>query len=318
MVTPLDAIVLGAGPAGLTAAMYLARAKKRVVVLDTGMVGGQPNLTHMVANYPGVGEIAGWKLAAQMKGQAESFGCEIRGNLQIAQIQLEGPSKHVELAGGDVLEAPILIIATGGTPRELGAPGEKQFQSLGISYCATCDGDFFTGQDIAVVGGGNTAIEEAVALTAYAKHVTVLHLLEDFQAFPEAVEEARKNPKIELRTQVQVLEFAGGEDLERVHYRDLRDGSEHDLPVQGAFIFIGYKPSSEPFADVLSLDGARAILGDEGMATNVPGVFVAGDVRAKRFRQLTTAVADGTIAALSALDLLHDGETGAAAGDALR
>jgi len=283
------------------------------VVLDTGMVGGQPNLTHMVANYPGLGEIAGWKLAAQMKDQAESFGCEIRGNLTIAAIHLEGATKRVELAGGEVLEAPVLIIATGGTPRELGAPGEKAFQSLGISYCATCDGDFFTDQDIAVIGGGNTAIEEAVALTAYAKRVTVLHLLDEFQAFPEAVEEARANPKIQLWTQVRVLEFAGDEDLERVHYRDLRDDSEHDLAVQGAFIFIGYKPSSEPFAGVLELDAAGAIVGDEGMATNVPGVFVAGDVRSKRFRQLTTAVADGTIAALSALDLLHDAEHGDAA-----
>ncbi len=318
MTTTADAIVLGAGPAGLTAAMYLARAKKRVVVLDSGMVGGQPNLTHMVANYPGVGESPGWKLAAQMKEQAESFGCEIRGNVDIARFDLQTSPKRVELGGGEVVEAPVLIIATGGTPRELGAPGEKEFQSLGISYCATCDGDFFTGQEIAVIGGGNTAIEEAVALTAYASKVTVLHLLEEFQAFPEAVEEARANPKIELKTQVQVLEFAGGEDLERVRYRDLRDGSEHDLAVQGAFIFIGYKPSSEPFADVLTLDEAGAIVGDENMATNVPGVFVAGDVRSKRFRQLTTAVADGTIAALSALDLLHDAESGAAAIDALR
>jgi len=307
-----DAIIMGAGPAGLTAGLYLARAKKRAIIVDTGTAGGQPIFTHKVANYPGLPELNGYELAFAMKNQAKGFGCDLETNVIIETIQLEGQPKRLVLEGGSVYEAPVMILATGGTPRGLGIPSEETFKARGISYCATCDGDFFTGKDIVVVGGGNTAIEEAISLTEYASSVTILHQFDHFQAFPQAVEEARKNERIHFIMDVEVLAFEGEESLNAVRYRENETGVEHRLETAGVFIFIGYVPNSKIAEGAMALSPAGEIPTDENMATAIPGVYAAGDVRQKRFRQLTTAVSDGTIAALASMEYMAKVEAEAA------
>jgi thioredoxin reductase (NADPH) len=301
-----DAIILGAGPAGLTAGIYMSRAHKKVVILDSGTIGGQVILSHKVANYPGVEEILGYQLARQMKKQAKSFGCFISSSVEIEDVSLEAETKEVHIRGGEVYRAPVLIIATGGTPRKLGIQGELDYQGRGISYCATCDGDFFTDQDIMVVGGGNSALEEAVTLTEYASSVTIVHQFDHFQAYPYAVEEARSNDKISFIMESEVVDFSGNEGVTGVTVRNRRTGDESILDVTGVFVFIGYVPNSTLFRDELELTEGGEIITDDQMRTGVAGVLAAGDVRQKRFRQITTAVSDGTIAALSALEYLKD------------
>ncbi len=305
MSTRYDAIILGAGPAGFTAGIYLARSKRRVLIIDQSTAGGQPIFTHKIANYPGLPEVHGYELAFALKKQAQDFGCDLETNVEITSMELTGDIKRVELDGEDVYEAPALIVATGGMPRSLGIDSEEKFKARGISYCATCDGDFYTDKDIVVVGGGNTALEEAVSLTRYARSVTILHVLDEFQAFPQAVEEARANAKISFVMQAEVTAFEGDERLQRVRYVDHATGQQRVLETDGVFIFIGYVPNTEPFASTLDLSPRGEILADEDMATNVDGVYVAGDVRQKRYRQLTTAVADGTIAALATIEYLE-------------
>ena len=220
MATRFDVIVLGAGPAGLTAGIYLSRAKKSVLIIDTSTAGGQPIFTHMVANYPGLGEIKGYELAFAMKEQAKTFGCEIEANVEITEMDITGEMKRVVVDDEDEYEAPAIILAVGGTPRGLGLDSEEEFKARGISYCATCDGDFFTDKEIVVIGGGNTALEESVSLTQFATKVTILHQFDHFQAFEKAVDEAKANERIDFIMEVDVVAFEGGEQLERVRYRD--------------------------------------------------------------------------------------------------
>lgn len=305
MTTHFDLLVLGAGPAGLTAGIYAARARRSVMILDTGTSGGQTVLTHAVANYPGVEETSGRELSQTMLRQAKSFGCQVKAFARITGVDLTGDTKSVTLANGTTYTAPAVIIATGGVPRKLGVYGEEKFFGQGISYCATCDGDFFTDRPITVVGGGNSALEEAASLSQYASKITVIHEFDHFQAEPYLVAEAEANPKIEFLMNQKVLGFDGDAALESVRSVDKESGATHDTPVDGCFVFIGYVPNSEAFTGV-ETNARGEIVTDDAMATNVCGVFAAGDVRAKRYRQITTAVADGTIAALSALDHLKE------------
>lgn len=301
-----DAIIFGAGPAGLTAGIYLSRARLKPLILDTGTVGGQMVLSYKVANYPGVEATTGHEIAQTMLRQARSFGCEVISQAEITRVELDDETKVVEVEDEGTFEAPIAIIATGGRPRSLGLESEHRFNGQGISYCATCDGDFFTDKPIVVVGGGNSALEEAVSLTKYASKVTVLHILDEFQAQPWAVEEARNNPKVELFKGYQVIRFEGTERLERVVARKVETKEELVIPAEGTFIFIGYEPNTEEFRGQVTMNERGEILADETMQTNVPGVFVAGDSREKRYRQITTAVADGTIAAIAGAEFLQD------------
>lgn len=298
-----DVIVIGAGPAGLTAGIYLARAKQRALILDQGTVGGQVILTHAVANYPGLPELSGYQLAATMRGQAQEFGCTIISNVNLGEIDLASNVKRVE-AGGEVYTARAVIIAVGGEPRTLGLPSEARLRGKGISYCATCDGDFFTGEDIVVVGGGNSALEEAVSLTQYARSITLVHQFDHFQGYAHAIRAATENPKISFLMESEVQEFVGADALEKVLVVSKKDGTVTEIQATGAFIFIGYVPSTGRFAEFVKTNTNGEIVTDQCMATNVPGVFAAGDTREKRFRQITTAVADGTIAALSAMEYL--------------
>jgi len=304
--THYDAIVIGAGPAGLTAGIYLSRARVRTLILNEGTAGGQMILTHEIANYPGVESISGYQLSGIMKKQALNFGCEIKSNISVKRLELTSDVKKVELSDGAVFTSDAILLAPGGRSRTLGVRGEDEFKGRGISYCATCDGDFFTDKEIIVIGGGNSALEEAVSLTKYASKVTVVHQFDHFQAFEHAVEEARSNPKISFLMESAITRFFGNEKLESVDILNLASGVTSNLKTDGAFIFIGYVPNTEFLKGIVNLNQWGEMVVDSNMSTNIEGVYAAGDSTAKKYRQVTTAVADGTIAALAASSYIND------------
>lgn len=295
-----DVMILGAGAAGLTAGIYSSRGKLSTLILNEGVVGGQMVLTNEIANYPGVETTQGYAVANTMKKQAKDFGCKIKSNVKIAEYQLDGDVKRVVLEDGRAFSSRSVILAPGGRPRPLNVPGEDVFKGKGISYCATCDGDFFTGKEIVVVGGGNSALEEAVSLTKYATKVTIIHQFDHFQAFQHAIEEAKANPRIDFIMESEIREFHGTQGLEKVTIEHLPSGKRTELKTDGAFIFIGYIPNTEALEGVVNLNERGEIIVDADLMTNVSGVFAAGDCIPKKYRQVTTAVADGTIASLSA------------------
>lgn len=301
-----DVIVVGAGAAGLTAGIYLSRAKVSTLILNEGAVGGQMVLTHEIANYPGVESISGYQLARNMKTQAQKFGCVIKSNIKIRNLDLEGGTKSVEVNNKEVYTAHAIILATGGKSRTLGVPGEDKFKGKGISYCATCDGDFFQDKEIIVVGGGNSALEEAVSLTKYASKVTIIHQFDNFQALEHYVEEAKNNSKINFIMESKIIEFAGDESLKKVRIQNQATQEITEMIVDGVFIFIGYVPNTEKIGGKVALNNYGEIIVDKNMATNIAGIYAAGDSIAKRYRQVTTAVADGTIAALSASEYINN------------
>lgn len=301
-----DAIVIGAGPAGLTAGIYLSRARLKTLIVNEGTVGGQMVLTHEIANYPGVENISGYQLANIMKKQAKTFGCDIKSNETIQSLELSDETKSVTLSNGITYTSDIVILSPSGRSRTLGLPNEDKFKGKGISYCATCDGDFFTGKEIVVVGGGNSALEEAVSLTKYATKVTIVHQFDHFQAFEHAVEEAKGNPKISFIMKSELTSFNGTESIESVDIKSLKTGKVGNYKTDGVFIFIGYIPNTEFLKGKIELNKWGEILVKPDMSTNIEGVYAAGDSTAKRFRQITTAVGDGTIAALAASNYLHE------------
>jgi thioredoxin reductase (NADPH) len=301
-----DAIVIGAGPAGLTAGIYLSRARLKTLIVDEGIAGGQMVLTHEIANYPGVENISGYQLAMIMKKQATTFGCVIKSNTSVLKIDLEGEVKSISLSDGNTYASDSIILTPGGRSRTLGVPGEADFKGKGISYCATCDGDFFTDKEIVVVGGGNSALEEAVSLTKYASKVTIVHQFDQFQAFEHAVEEASKNPKISFIMESTIVAFHGNEHLQSVDIKNLITGVVSNFKTDGTFIFIGYLPNTEFLKKKIELNQWGEIIVKSDMSTSLEGVYAAGDSTAKRFRQVTTAVSDGTIAALAASNYLNE------------
>lgn len=300
-----DAIVIGGGPAGLTAGIYLSRARLRTLILNEGTVGGQMVLTHEIANYPGVENINGYQLAGIMRKQAKSFGCDIRSNVRLQELLLDEEVKTVSLSDGSIYTADAVILTPGGRPRTLGVRGEDKFKGKGVSYCATCDGDFFTGKEVVVVGGGNSALEEAVSLTKYASKVTIVHQFDHFQAFEYAVEEARANDKVHFIMESLIEGFNGEENPESVDIYDQRSGERYRYPTDGAFIFIGYLPNSDFLKGKIDMNKYGEIIVGKNMETNIAGVYAAGDAIAKRYRQVTTAVGDATVAALAASEYLH-------------
>jgi len=304
--TNYDIIVLGGGPAGLTTGMYSARSKAKVLIIDNSIIGGQTILTHEIANYPGIESTSGYMLANTMKKQAENFGCTIKANVKVEELNLDTKQKSIRLANGEVYTSKAIVLATGGRSRMLGVKGEKQFKGMGISYCATCDGDFFTGKEIIVVGGGNSALEEAVSLTKYASKVTIVHQFDHFQAFHHAIDEAKENEKIDFIMESKITEFKGEDGLNKVDIQHIPSGEIETKSINGVFIFIGYEAQTEILHDTpVKLNEWKEILVDSNMQTNIEGVYAAGDLLAKRYRQITTAVSDGTIAALNAMEYIH-------------
>jgi thioredoxin reductase (NADPH) len=301
-----DVIVLGGGPAGLTAGIYLGRAKLKTLIINEGSVGGQMVLTHAIANYPGAKvDISGRDLSLDMKAQAKAFGCKIESNVEVTGIDLSGDQKLVEIDEDEVFSAKSVIIATGGTPRPMGVEGENKFKGSGVSYCATCDGDFFTDKKIIVVGGGNSALEEAVSLTQFASKVTVVHQFDHFQATEHAVRMAQENDKISFILESEIQRVLGDQAITGVEIMNMKTKERSIVSTNGIFVLIGYIANTASLPDSLALNARNEVIADETMATNIDGIFVAGDVREKRYRQITTAVSDGTIAALSAIEYIQ-------------
>ena len=300
-----DVIIIGAGAAGLTAGIYTSRAKLSTLILNEGAVGGQMVLTEEIANYPGVETIKGYELANTMKNQAKSFGCKIKSNIKISKYNFEDEVKEIELTDGRKFKSRTIILTPGGRPRSLNIEGEETFKGRGISYCATCDGDFFTGKEVVVVGGGNSALEEAVALTKYATKVTIVHQFDKFQAFEHAIQEASKNPKIAFLMESELRGFYGNGQLQKVEIEHLPSAKKRELKTDGTFIFVGYQPNTESLESLVELNSRGEIVVNSEMKTNVKGIFAAGDCINKKYRQVTTAVAEGTIAALSASEYLR-------------
>ena len=295
-----DVVVIGGGPAGLTAALYLARARYRVVVVEQERFGGQITITSEVVNYPGVERTSGAELTETMRRQAERFGAEFL-LAEVTGLELEGDVKTVRTSRG-ALSCFGVLLATGAHPRMVGFRGEEQFRGRGVAYCATCDGEFFTGKDVFVVGGGFAAAEESVFLTKYARHVTILIRGDDFTCAQATADAARNHEKITILTNTVVEEVSGDTALRSIRMRNTKTGeeTEHqaaDGETFGVFVFAGYEPATELVRGLAELDGQGYVLTDRSQKTTADGLYAAGDVCVKPLRQVVTAVGDGALAA---------------------
>ena len=297
-----DVIVIGGGPAGLTAGLYLARARYRVLILEKDDFGGQITITNEVVNYPGVGRTTGRALTQTMRQQAQDFGAEFLSAEAIG-LDVHGDVKTVHTSRGD-LKAFGILIATGASPRKLGFEGESEYAGRGVAYCATCDGEFFAGKEVLVVGGGFAAAEESVFLTTYASKVTVLVREQDFTCDAAVAASAKNNPKIDVRYQVELQGVTAGQGgLREASILNRATGQTEtwkpaDGGTFGVFVFAGYVPATNLVRGVVELDDYGYVVTHGYLETSVPGVYAAGDLRAKNLRQVVTATADGAIAAV--------------------
>lgn len=308
-----DVIIIGAGTAGLTAAIYALRAGKSVLVLEQGTYGGQIVNTPKVENYPGIEQISGYEFASGLYRQAEKLGMEYRSE-KVTDLRLEDNAEAKEElssasveAGNKIVEtakqsycARAVILATGAKNRPLGVEREAEYTGRGISYCATCDGMFFRGKKVAVVGGGNTALEDVAFLSNYCEKVYLIHRRETFRGEEKLVRELQKKDNVEFLLNKTVQALEGETTLQAVILRDKISGEESRLEISGLFVAIGQIPENEAFAKLVDLDENGYILAGEDCRTSVEGIFAAGDCRRKTVRQLTTAAADGAVAALAA------------------
>ena len=295
-----DVIIIGGGPAGLTAAIYLARARYRVLVLEKEQFGGQITITHEVVNYPGVGKTSGKQLTETMQQQAEAFGAEFL-LAEATGLDLAGEINTVRTGRGD-FQCFGVLLATGAHPRMVGFKGEAEHKGRGVAYCATCDGEFFTGKEVFVVGGGFAAAEESVFLTKFARHVTILMLTEDFTCAEAAAEPARRHEKISILPNTELLEVAGENGLTYARWRNTQTNEESEYRSEngetfGVFVFAGYEPASSLVKGLVELDEKGYILTDSSLKTSRDGIYAAGDVCIKPLRQVVTATGDGALAA---------------------
>ena len=316
MTERFDVIIVGGGPAGLAAGLYAARMSLKTVLVDRGPLGGQLHNTELIEDYPGVESILGPELAMKMGEHAVKFGLDAREYEPVKSIRVEGEDKVVLLESGAELRAPALIMAAGGLPRKLEVPGELELAGRGVSYCAVCDGAFFKGEELAVVGGGDAALEEGDFLTRYASKVHILHRRGDFRAQPILQERARANPKIDFIMDAHVKEIAGNGNGKVSALRYEQRGEVRELPVGGVFIFVGFNPNSDILEVHVDHDENGYILTGPETQTSVPGIWAVGDVRAQLTKQIATAVGDGTTAAVAAsayVSALRDRERSATA-----
>lgn len=295
MTKTVDVVVIGAGPGGMTAALYASRANLSVVMIDRGIYGGQMNNTATIENYPGYSSILGPDLGEKMYAGATQFGAEYEyGN--VTSIEDKGATKIVHTDDGDY-ETKAVILATGAEHRKVGIPGEEEYAGRGVSYCAVCDGAFFKGRDLVVIGGGDSAIEEGLYLTQLAKSVTVIHRRDQLRAQKIIQKRAFANDKMHFVWNGLVQSIEGdGKEVTGVTYKDKFSGEEKTIPAAGAFIYVGIKPMTDAFAGLGVLDEHGWVITNDKMETAVPGIFAIGDVRQTSLRQITTAVGDGGLA----------------------
>jgi thioredoxin reductase (NADPH) len=292
-------IIVGGGPAGLTAGLYAARARLKTVLLEKGVPGGQVMNTDWIDNYPGFPEgLSGFDLAEKMAAQAARFALEVRSGSEVVSMDLAGPEKKIVLADGTSLTSQTVILATGARPSKLDVSGEMELAGKGVSYCATCDGPFYRDTEIAVVGGGNTAIQEAVYLTRFASKVTVIHRRDELRATKIVQEQAFANEKIDFVWNSQVTAIEGDQGVERIRLVN-NDGQESTLPVHGIFVLIGIIANNEmlPAEQLEMTEGF--IKTDREMRTNLSGVMAAGDIINKNVRQVVNGAGEGAVAAMS-------------------
>ncbi len=299
-----DVVIIGAGPAGLSAGLYAARARLKTLIIEKENAGGQIATTAEVENYPGSIENAtGPSLVERMVHQAEEFGAE-KINDNIVSVDFSGDIKILK-GEKQTYEAKSVIIATGAVPKPMGCPGEKELTGRGVSYCATCDAPFFEDLEVYVIGGGDSAVEEAMYLTKFARKVTIVHRRDELRAAKSIQEKAFKNEKLDFLWDTVVTEVKGEGLLESMTIKNLKTGEEREIVADeddgtfGIFVFIGYNPATKIFEGLINMEGGY-IITDENMKTNVDGVFAAGDNRVKSLRQVVTATADGAIAAIQA------------------
>lgn len=301
-----DIAVIGGGPAGMAAALYTSRAKLSTVIIERSAFGGQVAVTSMIENYPGFGRIPGTELAQRMYEGAMRFGATERV-AEVERVLAHKTNPFVIQTSADDIEARAIIIATGCCHRTLGVPGEREFQSRGVSYCAVCDGPFYEGADVVVVGGGDAALQEATFLAQYASSVTVVHRRQEFRASSAVQEMARHNPKLKFVLGQVVNEIRGNDGVEEVIVKEVGSNKLTTLPAEGIFIYVGMEPSTEFLHGLVSTSKDGFIITDERMRTTAPGLFAAGDVRAKSVRQIATAVGEGVEAALGAAEFVREG-----------
>ncbi len=294
-----ELVIIGGGPGGLTAGIYAARARLRTVLLEQGLAGGQAALTNLIENYPGFPDgVAGMELGQLMEQQARNLDLEIV-NEEVLKIKLQGADKLVQTAENEY-RAAALIIATGAQHTRLGLPNEEALTGRGVSYCAVCDGAFFRGREVAVVGGGDSAIDEGLFLTRFAKKVTIIHRRDALRATKILQERAFANPKIAFMWSHVVDQIVGTEHLEKLVLRHVRTGEKQDLAVDGLFVYVGLKPNTEFLRGTLNLDPQGYIVTNEKMETEIPGIYAVGDVRLGSLRQAIIAAGEGATAALVA------------------
>lgn len=297
-----DAIIVGGGPAGLSAAIYLARAKFSVLVIEKEKIGGQITITSEVVNYPGILKTSGKELTDQMYQQARNFGAEFL-IADVTNLDLKETVKVVNTDKGE-FKAVGIVLATGSHPRKIGFPGEKEFQGRGVAYCATCDGEFFTGKDIFVIGGGFAAAEEAIFLTKYGRKVTIIVREDDFTCAKQVSDQAKQHPKIDIHYNSEIVAVKGTNQLQEATFKNNKTGEtwQYQAPDNdtfGVFVFAGYQPATALFKNQVAVNEAGNLIVDENQKTSCPGVYGAGDVCIKELRQVVTAVSDGAKAATS-------------------
>lgn len=304
METRFDVIIIGGGPAGYTAALYCSRAALRSLVIEAYAPGGQMGITDVIENYPGFPEgVSGYELASEMHKQSERFG-SVTVFQQVQGVDFGSQPKKIITQDGTVYEAGAVIVATGASPKELGAEGEKEFRGHGVSYCATCDGAFYRGKTVAVVGGGDTAAADAVLLSKICSKVYLVHRRDRLRASKAYLRPLNDAKNVEFVWNSAVQTILGEEKVTGVRIKDRNNGELYTLPCDGVFVAVGRNPNTDLFRGKLELDENGYLNADERTGTNVPGVFAAGDVRTKPLRQIVTAVSDGAVAAYMAEEYL--------------
>lgn len=302
-------VIIGSGPAGLTAALYTARAQLQPLVIVGDLLGGQVSLTHEIENYPGFPEpLTGPELVERMREQAERFGARYEYS-SVTEVDFSKRPFIIRDTSDNIYEADVVIVTSGASPRKLEVPGEEAFTGRGVSYCGTCDGFFFRGRDIVVIGGGDSALEEGLFLTRFANKVDIIHRRDELRACTALQNRAFANDKINFIWNSVVEEIEGDDAVNNVQLRNVETGETQDYATQGVFIFIGHDPNNSVFKDQLEMDEAGYVITDKHMMTNIPGVFAAGEIQDPIYRQVGTSVGQGTAAAMSAERWLSEQES---------